>query len=190
MAKIFVLGQQNNQVGSVDFVFTGESTESYLFLDINANYAAKFHLQKSRVLDSAGKAIASLVCGSDGKVANGNVVPPGKSYPTLGLIRGSQAEVMVEGGHWRRLGGVTQNYVTSDTMDHVGELSMHWGSEDEVLYQRLVKACASDMHPSADRAQVLSERLRPDMYQNMMNLAGGAALIMRLFERKKHGWFG
>lgn len=186
MAKIFVLDQQNKQVGSVDFVFSRGSTQSYIFVDIDVNYAATFHLRESTVLDVAGKAIASIVCGSNGKESGGAVVPVGRSFPNLGSILGSKAEGR-EANTWRVLGEVTHNNVRSEIKGIVGQLSIHWGSEDEAFYQQSMQDYADFTHMPIDRAQVVKERLRPVLYQNMMNLAGCAALIMKLFEQKKRG---
>jgi len=186
MAKIFVLDKQSKQVGSVDFVFTRESTRSYVFVNIDANYSAQLHLRGSVVLDASGKAIADLECGSNGKDTGGNVTPVGRSFPSLGSIQGSKAKVMEANG-WRVLGGVTGNYVRSEIKGSVGELSTHWGSEDEEFYKQFIQEYANHMRLPVERAQALTERLRPVMYQTIMNFAGCAALIMRLFEQKKRG---
>jgi len=189
MATIFVIDQQNKQVGAVDFVFTRESRVSYLFVDIDANYAAQFSLRLSTVLNSAGKAVASLVCGSNGKDIGGNVAPVGRTFPSYGTIQGSRATIY-DGSRERIIGEVTQNHVRNDSQRVVGELTLHWGSDDEEFFQQSMQVFADQRNLTTDRAYSLVERLRPSMYQNMMNLAGCAALIMKLFEQKKRGLFG
>lgn len=189
MAKIFILDQHNKQVGTVDFVFSRESRESYLFVDVDTDYAATFPLRLSTVLNAAGKAVASLVCCSNGKDVGGNVAPVGRTFPSYGSINGAKTSDYDCNGD-RVIGEVTQNYVRNESKGVVGELSLYWGSEDEEFFQQSTRAFANQRNLTPDRAYALVERLRPIMYQNMMNLAGCTALIMKLFEQKKRGLFG
>lgn len=170
MATIDIFDKQYRPMGWARFTFSQEQTQSYLFVDIDANYAAKFQLADTTIFTLDHTPVASMMCGSNGKDIFG-VVTRLHTLVVFGKIVNGYAE---------GLGSVMDDLIYSNRAGLVGRLSVNWSHDDEDFYARNLRVFAQHLRIPDSRFHDFIEQIRPTTYRNMMGLAGAAALITEL----------
>ncbi len=188
MANVIVLNRQKKPVGAVTFRFSQEYQQTYILANINSRYYMRLFVMESKVFNEAGKPMAFLLCGgTTDQLSAAWIYPIARSHRPYGSVELSKARDKEESGR-KNLGEVNQKIVLNEFNEVVGELILEWGTEDEAFLQEKIKHFL-EQEKFPEDAYSLSQRLRPVYHQNMLNIAGCSALVMRLFEGKKVGLF-
>jgi hypothetical protein len=170
MANIAIFDIKGKQVATVSFEFSKTEMNAYL----TANGAL---LQADiTVFDSSGNRIGKVW--SSGMGAYSVYKWNQKSaYPTLGIIVDMRAFANSSGGGW--LGEVISTNIHSASHGKVGELSIAWGSDDEVFISREVGRMVENNLSSSEKTLQRKESMLQEAYKCMGEIAGCSALILK-----------